>query len=148
MPAPRDSGMPDLASTLQQISASIALLQHDYNRIAAALEPSASKIPSAAKHAQDSKPGTTAYDGTGHQESPSRSVTPASPTMVPAVTGERRTSLSSKITLTSYPGQSGVDPLHMSWGHPDPISRGPVVVGRNLSTIRRRNGTAKAQALR
>jgi hypothetical protein len=54
----------------------------------------------------------------------------------------RRTSVSktSKIILTSYPGQAGVDPLPMDWGHKDPAVRGPVVVSRHPGTIRRRNG--------
>lgn len=47
----------------------------------------------------------------------------------------------SRIILTTYPGQSGIDPLVMNWGHRDPIQRGPVVVSRSQSTIRRRNGT-------
>ena len=46
----------------------------------------------------------------------------------------------SRIILTTYPGQSGIDPLKMRWGHADPMQRGPVVVSRNHSTIRRRNG--------
>ena len=46
----------------------------------------------------------------------------------------------SRIILTTYPGQSGIDPLVMNWGHPDALKRGPVVVSRNQSTIRRRNG--------
>jgi hypothetical protein len=55
----------------------------------------------------------------------------------------RRTSVSkiSKIILTSYPGQAGVDPLPMQWGAKDPAVRGPVVVSRHANTIRRRNGT-------
>lgn len=59
-------------------------------------------------------------------------------------TSARRTSVSktSKIILTSYPGQAGVDPLPMDWGHKDPGVRGPVVVSRHPSTIRRRNGMA------
>jgi len=54
----------------------------------------------------------------------------------------RRTSVSktSKIILTSYPHQAGIDPLPMEWGHTDPAVRGPVVVSRHTSTIRRRNG--------
>jgi hypothetical protein len=54
----------------------------------------------------------------------------------------RRASVSktSKIILTSYPGQSGVDPLPMEWGHKDPAVRGAVVVSRHANTIRRRNG--------
>ena len=46
----------------------------------------------------------------------------------------------SRIILTTYPGQSGIDPLLMNWGHPDALKRGPVVVSRNQSTVRRRNG--------
>jgi hypothetical protein len=54
----------------------------------------------------------------------------------------RRSSVSktSKIILTSYPGQAGVDPLPMEWGAKDPAVRGPVVVSRHANTIRRRNG--------
>jgi hypothetical protein len=54
----------------------------------------------------------------------------------------RRVSVSktSKIILTSYPGQAGVDPLPMEWGAKDPAVRGPVVVSRHANTIRRRNG--------
>lgn len=51
----------------------------------------------------------------------------------------RPSATTSKIILTSYPGQAGVDPLPMEWGAKDPRKRGPVVVSRNPSTIRRRN---------
>ena len=47
---------------------------------------------------------------------------------------------SSKIILTTYPHQSGIDPIIMNWGDSDPMQRGPVVVSRAPSTIRRRNG--------
>ncbi len=52
----------------------------------------------------------------------------------------RRSISTSRIILTTYPGQSGIDPLVMNWGHKDPMQRGPVVVARSQSTIRRRNG--------
>ena len=51
-----------------------------------------------------------------------------------------RPNLSSRIILTTYPGQSGIDPLTMNWGDKDPSRRGPVVVSRGQSTLRRRNG--------
>ena len=51
-----------------------------------------------------------------------------------------RSNTSSRIILTTYPGQSGIDPFMMRWGHKDPMQRGPVVVARTQSTIRRRNG--------
>ncbi|KAH8149928.1 uncharacterized protein LAJ45_06080 [Morchella importuna] len=37
------------------------------------------------------------------------------------------------------PRQSGIDPIIMNWGHKDPMQRGPVVVSRAGSTVRRRN---------
>ncbi len=52
--------------------------------------------------------------------------------------------INSRIILTTYPGQSGIDPLPMYWGHKDPVQRGPVVVSRSQSTIRRRNGTPQS----
>ncbi|KAI5306917.1 Uracil-regulated protein 1 [Ascosphaera pollenicola] len=45
----------------------------------------------------------------------------------------------SKIILTTYPGQSGVNPIPLDWGNPDPLKRGPVVVSRHKSTIKKRN---------
>ena len=51
----------------------------------------------------------------------------------------RKSSVTSRIILTTYPGQSGIDPLPMNWGEEDPGKRGPVVVSRQKSTIRRRN---------
>ena len=46
----------------------------------------------------------------------------------------------SRIILTTYPGQSGIDPLIMNWGHANGQERGPVVVSRSQATVRRRNG--------
>ncbi|EFR01143.1 GTP cyclohydrolase [Nannizzia gypsea CBS 118893] len=45
----------------------------------------------------------------------------------------------SRIILTTYPGQSGIDPIKMDWGNMDPKARGPVVVSRQYDTVRRRN---------
>lgn len=53
----------------------------------------------------------------------------------------RRSSVTSRIILTTYPGQAGIDPIPMNWGSANPSERGPVVVSRNQHTIRRRNGT-------
>ena len=47
---------------------------------------------------------------------------------------------SSRIILTTYFGQSGIDPVVMNWGESDPQKRGPVVVSRSVTTVRRRNG--------
>ncbi|KAK0759314.1 hypothetical protein N5P37_008200 [Trichoderma harzianum] len=58
-----------------------------------------------------------------------------------ALSPSSRTGFTSRIVLTTYPKQIGIDPLQMDWGNPDPLQRGPVVVSRAASTIRRRNGS-------
>ncbi|KAI1367383.1 GTP cyclohydrolase N terminal-domain-containing protein [Xylaria arbuscula] len=44
----------------------------------------------------------------------------------------------SRIILTTYPKQIGINPIPLNWGAPGP-ERGPVVVSRASSTIRKRN---------
>ncbi|KAL3476890.1 GTP cyclohydrolase N terminal-domain-containing protein [Aspergillus californicus] len=57
-----------------------------------------------------------------------------------AVQSPTSTSKYSKhIVLTTYPGQSGVDPVPLKWGADDAKSRGPVVVSRSGAYIKRRN---------
>ncbi|KAK0635477.1 GTP cyclohydrolase N terminal-domain-containing protein [Bombardia bombarda] len=52
---------------------------------------------------------------------------------------ESKSAFTSRIVLTTYPKQIGINPLPMDWGNPDPQLRGPVTVSRAPSTIRRRN---------
>ncbi|KAI9148275.1 Uracil-regulated protein [Paramyrothecium foliicola] len=44
-----------------------------------------------------------------------------------------------RIVLTTYPGQSVVDPIELNWGDADPEHRGPILVSRSKETIKRRN---------
>lgn len=67
----------------------------------------------------------SAHDTTEEQKSP---------------TAARASGNTSRIILTTYPGQVGIDPINMDWGQQDPILRGPVVVSRSQSTVKRRNG--------
>ncbi|RKP13161.1 GTP cyclohydrolase N terminal-domain-containing protein [Piptocephalis cylindrospora] len=46
---------------------------------------------------------------------------------------------SDRIILTTYPGQMGIKPIPLHWGVTDPLTRGPVVVSRHPSSIKRRN---------
>lgn len=41
----------------------------------------------------------------------------------------------------TYPKQTGIKPIPLNWGAPEPHERGPIVVSRYSNTIRRRNGT-------
>ncbi|WDK11828.1 GTP cyclohydrolase II [Colletotrichum graminicola] len=52
----------------------------------------------------------------------------------------QRSGLTSRIILTTYPKQIGINPLPMNWGKADPHARGPVVVSRSSATIGKRNG--------
>ncbi|KAH6967889.1 GTP cyclohydrolase N terminal-domain-containing protein [Ilyonectria sp. MPI-CAGE-AT-0026] len=45
----------------------------------------------------------------------------------------------SRIVLTTYPGQSVVDPITLNWGAADPEERGPIVVSRSGETLKKRN---------
>ncbi|KAL4800260.1 GTP cyclohydrolase N terminal-domain-containing protein [Aspergillus venezuelensis] len=68
---------------------------------------------------------TTAPQGTEH------TVTVQSPTS--------NSRYSKHIILTTYPGQSGIDPVPLEWGAKDAKSRGPVVVSRSGNFLKRRN---------
>ncbi|KAH7166277.1 GTP cyclohydrolase N terminal-domain-containing protein [Dactylonectria macrodidyma] len=72
-------------------------------------------------------------------DAPVEAVTPqAAPS--PSTTGSgQRAGYTSRIILTTYPKQIGINPLPMDWGNSDPLKRGPIVVSRAPSTIRRRN---------
>ncbi|KAI9037801.1 putative GTP cyclohydrolase II [Aspergillus affinis] len=60
----------------------------------------------------------------------------SSTTEAPAPANSR---YSTHIVLTTYPGQSGIDPVPLEWGAPDAKSRGPVVVSRSGTLLKRRN---------
>ncbi|ODA78467.1 hypothetical protein RJ55_05848 [Drechmeria coniospora] len=55
------------------------------------------------------------------------------------VSSATKPELATRIVLTTYPNQTGINPLPMDWGNIDPKKRGPVIVSRSPSTIHRRN---------
>ncbi|KAL9090433.1 MAG: hypothetical protein Q9159_001962 [Coniocarpon cinnabarinum] len=133
---------------LEEILKSLQKLQKEHDSLASAVDAINGKVNvlSTIKQAKDksefspndavtktnsTNPRTTNSTRSDHAER-------GTPTGSPAPTS-RRGSLTSKITLTTYPGQSGVDPINLDWGHPDPQKRGPIVVGRGATTLRRRN---------
>lgn len=124
-----------LASSIDAINGRVNMLAgvkqiHDV----AGKGPTETEAPSKVIDDKESRPTSGVNDVAEQYEK----VTPAA---TPDATTQRRQSVtSSKIILTSYPGQAGVDPIVMDWGNKDPDSRGPVVVSRHPNTIRRRNG--------
>lgn len=152
---------------LNQILSALQSIQSDYRQLSTAVETIEERVNfladlkqlyDAAEDGQESAtraltPGNSAReDGSDSPKpsllshSPGLLVTEGAPGLPqsgkPVSTGRSSApTISSRIILTTYPGQSGIDPLVMNWGHRDPIQRGPVVVSRSQSTIRRRNGT-------
>ncbi|KAI1462216.1 putative GTP cyclohydrolase II [Annulohypoxylon moriforme] len=58
----------------------------------------------------------------------------------PSATKEaEKSGFTSRIILTTYPKQIGISPIPLQWGASDAVKRGPVVVSRSSSTIRKRN---------
>ena len=144
---------------LQEILASLRSLQQENAQLAATVDAISGRVNVLAgvKQAQEGANGTNGIssviddkplpkpaaisetDLSGLSPGASPSLNGQQPTSPPPG-ADRRGSITSKIILTSYPGQAGVDPLPMSWGAKDPKQRGPVVVSRNPNTIRKRNG--------
>ncbi|RYO90192.1 hypothetical protein DL764_008479 [Monosporascus ibericus] len=67
------------------------------------------------------------------------SITDAASLTTSAAVQAQKSGFTSRIILTTYPKQNGIEPLPLDWGAPDASRRGPVVVSRSSSTIRRRN---------
>ncbi|KAJ3263179.1 Uracil-regulated protein 1 [Chytriomyces hyalinus] len=78
-------------------------------------------------------------------------VAPASPLLLPkaaSVSASPSVSTSklapiytSRIVLTTYPGQAGVTPIPLKWGDKNPRVRGPIIASRLPSSIKLRNAT-------
>ena len=143
----------DQTDLLKQILSTVKSIKEDYRQLSAAVEAIEGQVSSLAGIKQG-------HNGEGDRSPPVRpfvdhqvphsgrtSIDEPNPTRAPdlenpkeALVLRRRGSATSRIILTTYPGQSGIDPLPMDWGNPDHQRRGPVVVSRSQSTIRRRNG--------
>ena len=165
--APEDLTSPsDQQNLLKQIFSTVQSIQRDYQHLSAAVESIQAQINliSGVKQPQDiagkihpSQTCIAPTPSTGDQQSasetdPDSNAQASSLELGSAGSSEARSdgephgrkpsaTATSRIILTTYPGQSGIDPLIMNWGHADALERGPVVVSRNQSTIRRRNGT-------
>ena len=153
----------DQVSSLQQIHVTLKSIQKDYQNLSALVEAIEGRVNAltGVKQVQDAagKQGHPDHvkfwspqiaQSTGQEGLASVEVLNSRPSSSGSGRGdtvERRASpfgpipsaLSSKIILTTYPGQSGIDPISMNWGHKDPMRRGPVVVSRTKNTVRRRN---------
>ncbi|GME46173.1 gtp cyclohydrolase ii [Neofusicoccum parvum] len=142
------SSNPDVPALLGEIMSSLKALQQDNVQLSSQVDAINGRVNMLAgiKQVQDTADaaasGQASAAAAKDDTKPSESVKAVSEQYDAgaAEAAARRSSVSlNKIILTSYPGQAGVDPLPMQWGHVDPAVRGPVVVSRHANTIRRRN---------
>jgi len=146
-----ENGKDSMASVLQEILSSINALKDQHVELASAVDAITGRVNVLAgvKQIQAAKPSTVSLSHSNEtkdlstvEEESKESMKDLQPSPEPML--RKNSTSSSKIILTSYPGQSGVDPIPMDWGNPDPNIRGPVVVSRLANTIRRRNGESSA----
>ncbi len=154
-----DAPPPNTPEVLEVILSEIKNLSENHSRLASSLDAVNGRVDglaglkkSESTTAEDDKaetlretpksptPPATASPSPGPATSRAVSEKEVVKEQTPETTINRRPSSVSRIILTTYPGQSGINPFPMQWGHPDPMLRGPVVVSRNASTVRRRNG--------
>ena len=145
---------PTLNDALKDIQSTLHSIQHDYRGLASSLEAiegrvniiaGVREVGAATTHLQSTIDAESAPLNADKIQSTPASIagyTSAHDTTeeIKLPTSNRASGNPSRIILTTYPGQAGINPIHMDWGQQDPTLRGPVVVSRSQSTIRRRNG--------
>lgn len=139
----------DMAAMLKEILSSVRSLKQENAQLSASVDAINGRVNTLAgiKQIQDgvahdatlSSRKTAAHSKTIDNAPENQDVTDESQSASPPTERRPSTTSTSKIILTSYPGQAGVDPIPLNWGAKDPYERGPVVVTRSPSTIRRRN---------
>ncbi|KAK1464562.1 GTP cyclohydrolase II [Colletotrichum cuscutae] len=133
------NSLKSIQQTQSDLVAAVDLLNQRYQQLpvdsdAATLgpNPSLSEIP---ERSRTPEPSDAVGDSAKSSSSDLTLQAPALPS-----SPSQRSGLTSRIILTTYPKQIGINPLPMNWGESDPHRRGPVVVSRSSTTIGRRNG--------
>ncbi|KAI1180931.1 GTP cyclohydrolase N terminal-domain-containing protein [Nemania sp. FL0916] len=136
------SGTGAIGNGMADILEALKAIQNNQTKLAAEVESVSHRLDTLAPPAhsptlnekrspEQNAPAETALPqaalATSAKESPSASVKAA------------ETGFTSRIILTTYPKQIGINPIPLNWGASGP-ERGPVVVSRSSSTIRKRNG--------
>lgn len=120
----------DTTGILQEILSSLRSLKQDHSQLASAVDAINGRVntlagikqiqdgiahdatlpsPTIAPKADEAKAALNSLDGVSKNES-------ADQTQATSPPPGRRASTTSKIILTSYPGQAGVDPIPLKWG--------------------------------
>lgn len=115
---------PDTMAMLQEILSSVRSLKQEHSELSASVDAINGRVNTLAgiKQIQDGvahdatlpNPKTLGTDSVAPSKDADKDVSAEAPSPPP----ERRpsTTSTSKIILTSYPGQAGVDPIPLKWG--------------------------------
>lgn len=137
------SGTGDIGNGVADILQALKAIQENQTKLAAEVESVSNRLDTLAPPANLNSPSL-------NEKSPPKNNLPAEsalPQAALATSAKEPTSPSaraeeagftSRIILTTYPKQIGINPIPLNWGAPGP-QRGPVVVSRSSSTIRKRN---------
>lgn len=131
--------VPDNSALLAQILAAVGQIQSDNKALAASVDAINGRV-NALADVKKLKDAVKAYTPVVSTSKPAEVPPTPSTEIKDEDSASSKRPTTSRIILTTYPGQSGIDPIVMNWGHEDPMQRGPVVVSRAGSTVRRRNG--------
>ncbi|RYP40742.1 hypothetical protein DL769_011722 [Monosporascus sp. CRB-8-3] len=129
---------------MDDVLKALGAIQESQRRLATEVESVSQRLDALAPTAITPSPNTGIAPGppSPDQErsaTAAESITDASSPTTSAAVQAQKSGFTSRIILTTYPKQNGIDPLPLNWGAPDASRRGPVVVSRSSSTIRRRN---------
>ncbi|KZL66124.1 GTP cyclohydrolase II [Colletotrichum tofieldiae] len=143
------SSLKSIQQTQSDLVAAVESLNHRYQQLAGDTDVAALGPGSSLGEAPD-RPRTPRRSETGAVGDLAQSSSSDLTLQAPAVPSSpsQRSGLTSRIILTTYPKQIGINPLPMKWGELDPHTRGPVVVSRSSTTIGKRNGLLADHVIR
>ncbi|KAI0019627.1 GTP cyclohydrolase N terminal-domain-containing protein [Xylariomycetidae sp. FL0641] len=131
----------DNAAGMAEVLQALKAIQDNQTRLATEVESVSQRLDAISPPSQDpaniapsapSTPVQTASRSAGETGSESPAPT------TDAAAQAQKAGFTSRIILTTYPKQIGIKPIPLNWGAPV-RERGPVVVSRSSSTIRKRN---------
>jgi hypothetical protein len=136
--------MSDSTDLLAKLLAAVTTIQHDQKALAAAVDAINGRV-NALADVKELKDAARPKTPVGSKQQVVVPLSPSSderapPSEVLQAGSTVQKKSTSRVILTTYPGQGGIDPVIMNWGERDPAKRGPVVVARGSQTVRRRNG--------
>ncbi|KAK4143767.1 GTP cyclohydrolase N terminal-domain-containing protein [Dichotomopilus funicola] len=143
-----------MASGLEDVKEALKVITLGQSKLLSAVETVSQRVAELEKTQEENRkrPGNANTDDVKRTLTPlAGGYTPSPASVLPAEAGtqsppvpsmaspELKSSFSSRVVLTTYPKQIGINPLPLEWGAADPLQRGPVAVSRAPSTIGKRN---------